>query len=121
MAQIPMVALAAVMMIAALKTMDWHSVRPTTFKRMPVPETMVMVTTVAVTVVTGNLAIGIAVGVVLAMILFARRVAHVIRAERTLQPGRPGRSVTASTARCSSARATISSSVSLTARIPSAS
>src|SRR5829696_8791169 len=75
MAQIPMVALAAVMMIAALKTIDWHSVTP---------ETMVMVTTVAVTVVTGNLAIGIAVGVVLAMILFARRVAHVIRAERTL-------------------------------------
>jgi len=84
MAQIPMVALAAVMMIAALKTIDWHSVRPATFKRMPIPETMVMVTTVAVTVVTSNLAIGIAVGVVLAMILFARRVAHVIRAERTV-------------------------------------
>jgi MFS superfamily sulfate permease-like transporter len=84
MAQIPMVALAAVMMIAALKTIDWHSVRPATFRRMPIPETMVMVTTVAVTVVTGNLAIGIAVGVVLAMILFARRVAHVIRAERTV-------------------------------------
>ena len=79
-----MVALAAVMMIAALKTIDWYSVRPATFRRMPIPETMVMVTTVAVTVVTGNLAIGIAVGVVLAMILFARRVAHVIRAERTV-------------------------------------
>jgi sulfate permease, SulP family len=84
MAQIPMVALAAVMMIAALKTIDWHSVRPATLKRMPIPETMVMVTTVAVTVVTSNLAVGIAVGVMLAMILFARRVAHVIRAERTL-------------------------------------
>ena len=84
MAQIPMVALAAVMMIAALKTIDWHSVRPATLKRMPIPETMVMVTTVAVTIVTSNLAVGIAVGVMLAMILFARRVAHVIRAERTL-------------------------------------
>src|SRR4029450_10195849 len=84
MAQIPMVALAAVMMIAALKTIDWHSVRLTTFKRMPIPETLVMVTTVAVTVVTSNLAIGIAVGVMLAMMLFARRVAHVIRAERTV-------------------------------------
>src|SRR4029453_18544352 len=73
-----------VMMIAALKTIDWHSVRLTTFNRMPIPETMVMVTTVAVTVMTGNRAIGIAVGVVLAMILFARRVAHVIRAERIL-------------------------------------
>ena len=84
MAQIPMVALAAVMMIAALKTINWHSVLPATLKRMPIPETMVMALTVAVTVATGNLAVGVAVGVMLAMILFARRVAHVIRAERTL-------------------------------------
>jgi SulP family sulfate permease len=53
---------------------------------MPVPETLVMVVTVAVTVATGNLALGVAAGVLLAMVLFARRVAHVIRAERTLSP-----------------------------------
>jgi SulP family sulfate permease len=86
MAQIPMVALAAVMMIAALKTINWHSVQPATLKRMPIPETLVMALTVAVTVATSNLAFGIAVGVMLAMVLFARRVAHVIRAERTLSP-----------------------------------
>jgi SulP family sulfate permease len=84
MAQIPMLALAAVMMIVAIKTVNWHSVSPATLKRMPLPETIVMAVTVAVTVATGNLAIGVAVGVVVAMILFARRVAHVIRAERTL-------------------------------------
>jgi SulP family sulfate permease len=84
MAQIPMVALAAVMMIVALKTINWHSVRPATLKRMPVPETMVMAVTVAITVATGNLALGVAAGVLLAMVLFARRVAHVIRADRTL-------------------------------------
>ena len=84
MAQIPMVALAAVMMIVAIKTVDWHSVRPATLKRMPIPETFVMAVTVAVTVVTGNLALGVAGGVLLAMVLFARRVAHVIRAQRTL-------------------------------------
>lgn len=91
MAQIPMVALAAVMMIAALKTINWHSVQPATLKRMPIPETLVMVLTVAVTVATSNLAFGIAVGVMLAMVLFARRVAHVIRAERT--PSEDGQSV----------------------------
>jgi SulP family sulfate permease len=91
MAQIPMVALAAVMMIAALKTINWHSVQPATLKRMPIPETLVMVLTVAVTVATSNLAFGIAVGVLLAMVLFARRVAHVIRAERT--PSEDGQSV----------------------------
>ncbi len=91
MAQIPMVALAAVMMIVAIKTVNWHSVQPATLKRMPIPETIVMAITVAVTVATGNLAIGVAVGVVAAMIFFARRVAHVIRAERT--PSRDGLSV----------------------------
>jgi SulP family sulfate permease len=39
MAQIPMVALAAVMMIVAIKTFDWHSVAPVKLRRMPVPET----------------------------------------------------------------------------------
>lgn len=84
MAQIPMVALAAVMMIVALKTVNWHSLQPATLKRMPIPETLVMVVTVAITVWTGNLAIGVSVGVMLAMALFARRVAHVIHVVRKL-------------------------------------
>jgi len=82
MAQIPMVALAAVMMVVALTTVDWHSVRPATIRRMPVPETLVMAVTIVVVVATGNLAIGVLVGVVLAMVLFARRVAHVITVDR---------------------------------------
>lgn len=84
MGQIPMVALAAVMMVVAVSTVDWHSVRPSTLKRMPVPETIVMGVTVAIVVVTGNLAYGVLVGVILAMVLFARRVAHVISVDRTL-------------------------------------
>lgn len=86
MAQIPMVALAAVMMVAALNTNNWHSVQPSTLKRMPVPETLVMVVSTAITVATGNLAIGIVAGVVLATVLFARRVAHVTRVDRRLKP-----------------------------------
>lgn len=81
---IPMVALAAVMMIVALKTIDWHSVRPSTLRRMPLPETLVMVVTVGIVVVSHNLAIGVAAGTVFAMVLFARRVAHVTRVRRTL-------------------------------------
>ena len=91
MAQIPMVALAAVMMIVAIKTVNWHSVQLATLKRMPIPETIVMAVTIAITVATGNLALGVAAGVLFAMVLFARRVAHVIRAERTL--GHDGLSV----------------------------
>ena len=84
MAQIPMVALAAVMMIVAITTVDWHSVKPSTLRRMPIPETLVMAVTVAIVVATGNLALGVVFGVVLAMVLFARRVAHVIRVDRVL-------------------------------------
>ena len=69
-----------------MKTINWHSIAPATLKRMPLPETIVMLVTVAVTVATGNLALGVAGGVLLAMVLFARRVAHVIRAERLLSP-----------------------------------
>jgi len=84
MAQIPMVVLAGIMMVVAVKTVNWHSLQPATLKRMPWSETLVMVLTVAVTVWTGNLAIGVLVGVILAMMLFARRIAHVIHAERRL-------------------------------------
>ncbi|BDZ38161.1 SulP family inorganic anion transporter [Microbacterium suwonense] len=84
MGQIPMVALAAVMMVVAVTTVDWHSVRPSTLRRMPIPETLVMAVTIGTVVVTSNLAYGVIAGVVLAMILFARRVAHVIAVDRVL-------------------------------------
>jgi sulfate permease, SulP family len=58
---------------------------------MPFPETLVLLATVIVTVTTGNLALGVTGGVLLAMVLFARRVAHVIRVERI--PGDDGASV----------------------------
>ena len=86
MERIPMVALAAVMMVVAVTTVNLHSVRPSTLKRMPLSETLVMVTTVAVVVATNNLAIGVGAGVLLAMVLFARRVAHVATVRRTEQP-----------------------------------
>lgn len=82
MAQIPMASLAAVMMIVALTTIDWRSISPATLKRMPLSETSVMMLTIIVTIVTGNLALGICSGVFLAFALFARRVAHVVSVQR---------------------------------------
>ncbi|MFA4841935.1 MAG: SulP family inorganic anion transporter [Agrococcus sp.] len=73
---IPMAALVAVMIMVSVGTFDWHSIRPSTLKRMPISETLVMVVTVAVVVATHNLAIGVIAGVLVAMVLFARRVAH---------------------------------------------
>lgn len=79
---IPMAALVAVMIVVSVATFDWHSIRPSTLKRMPVSETLVMLVTVGITVWTHNLAIGVGVGVVTAMILFARRIAHFVTVTR---------------------------------------
>ncbi|MDQ3402237.1 MAG: SulP family inorganic anion transporter, partial [Actinomycetota bacterium] len=83
---IPMAALVAVMVIVAASTSDWHSVQPATLKAMPRSETAVMVSTVAVVVVTHNLAYGVIVGVLVACDLFARRVAHLIEVTSVLDP-----------------------------------
>lgn len=77
-AQIPMVALAAVMMVVALKTIDWSSLRWSTLRREPISEAGVMAATVAVTVLTGNLAIGVALGVGLAIVLRALEKSRVV-------------------------------------------
>ncbi|MGA7147098.1 MAG: SulP family inorganic anion transporter, partial [Microbacterium sp.] len=79
---IPMAALVAVMIVVSVATFDWHSIRLSTLKRMPKSETLVMVITVAITVWTHNLAIGVGVGVVAAMVLFARRIAHFVTVTR---------------------------------------
>ena len=82
---IPMAALVAVMIFVSWATFDWHSIHPRTLKMMPKSETMVMVATVIVVVATHNLAIGVGVGVLVAMVLFARRVAHFVTVERTVK------------------------------------
>ena len=74
--KIPMAALVAVMIMVSVGTMDWHSVHPRTLRQMPLSATTIMLTTVAVTVTTHNLAYGVILGVIVAMIFFARRVAH---------------------------------------------
>ncbi|WP_297084145.1 SulP family inorganic anion transporter [uncultured Demequina sp.] len=76
-AAIPMAALVAVMIFVSWATFDWHSIRWSTLRRMPRSETAVMLTTVGVVVITHNLAYGVVAGVVLASVLFARRVAHI--------------------------------------------
>ncbi|HCS61531.1 MAG TPA: sodium-independent anion transporter [Microbacterium sp.] len=81
---IPMAALVAVMIMVCVATFDWHSIRPSTLRRMPKSETLVMVSTVVLVVLTENLAIGVVAGVLVASVLFVRRVAHVVTVTRTL-------------------------------------
>lgn len=82
--QIPMAALVAVMIMVSVATFNFHSVAMSTLKRMPKSETLVMLTTTAVVVWTHNLAIGVIIGVIVAMVAFARRVAHFANVTRSV-------------------------------------
>lgn len=84
-ALVPMAALVAVMIFVSLATFDWHSIRPSTLAFMPKSETFVMLVTVAATVFTHNLAIGVGLGVLAAMVMFAQRVSHLATVTRTLE------------------------------------
>ncbi|WP_104524301.1 SulP family inorganic anion transporter [Blastococcus atacamensis] len=80
---IPMAALVAVMIFVSIATFDWHSLQ--TIHKMPKSETTVMLSTVVVTLVTHNLAIGVGVGVLVACVLFAQRIAHLVDVERVVE------------------------------------
>ncbi len=85
-AAIPMGALVAVMILVSVGTFDWNSIKVGQLRRTPRTETAVMAVTVAIVVVTHNLALGVAGGVVLAAIFFARRVAHIADVTSMLDP-----------------------------------
>jgi SulP family sulfate permease len=73
-AQIPMAALVAVMIMVAIGTFSWESLR--NLKKHPKSTSLVMITTVVVVVATHNLAWGVFVGVLLAAMFFANKVAQ---------------------------------------------
>jgi SulP family sulfate permease len=74
--QIPMDTLVGVMIMIAINTANWSSLRG--IRRIPKSDTAVMLLTVVVTVLTHNLAVGLLSGVALAGILFSRKLAKVI-------------------------------------------
>ncbi|SDX37988.1 SulP family inorganic anion transporter [Salimicrobium album] len=73
--QIPMAALAGVMIMVSIGTFDWGSVR--NIHKTPLSDAAVMVITVVTVVVTHNLAYGVLAGVVLSMIFFAVKISRV--------------------------------------------
>ena len=81
-AQIPMAALVAVMIMVSIGTFAWDSI--INIKDHPPSSSMVMVSTVVVVVLTHNLALGVFVGVLLAALFFANKVGRfmLVRSER---------------------------------------
>ncbi|WP_422756923.1 SulP family inorganic anion transporter [Microcoleus anatoxicus] len=82
--QIPMAALVAVMIMVSIGTFSWASIR--NIKRVPRSETAVMVTTVLITVLTHNLAIGVVIGIALSTVFFSRKIAKVVFVDTVLSP-----------------------------------
>lgn len=73
--QIPMAALAGVMIMVSISTFDWSSLG--TLHRIPRSDAAVMVITVATVVITNDLSIGVLAGVLLSAIFFAAKISKV--------------------------------------------
>jgi SulP family sulfate permease len=80
--QIPMPALVAVMIMVSISTFSWRSIR--NLRTHPISSSVVMLATVSVVVATGNLAIGVLIGVLLSALFFASKVRQVLIVESTL-------------------------------------
>lgn len=74
--QMPMGALVAVMIMVSIGTFSWSSLK--NIPRIPRSETAVMMTTVLMTVLTHNLAIGVVTGIVMSTVFFSRKIAKLV-------------------------------------------
>ncbi len=85
-AQIPMAALVAVMVMVSVGTFNWRSVALPVLRTTPRTESAVMIVTVAVVVFSHNLAYGVGAGVVLSAVFFARNVSSLIKVTSVVDP-----------------------------------
>ena len=85
MAQVPVAVLVSVMVMVSIDTFDWSSLR--TLVTHPKVSSAVMLATVAVTVATANLAMGVAVGVLLSGVFFTFKVAGLLGVVSSVEPG----------------------------------
>lgn len=76
---IPMAALVAIMIMVSIGTFSWSSIK--NMRRYPLSSNVVMLATVAVVLATGNLAIGVLVGVLLSAVFFANKIERFLRVE----------------------------------------
>jgi SulP family sulfate permease len=73
--QIPMPVLAGIMIMVCVGTFDWSSF--SYLKKAPISDSLVMLATVIMVVVTDNLAVGVIVGIILSAIFFAAKISKV--------------------------------------------
>ena len=73
--QIPVVALASVMVVVAISTFNWGSIKRIT--KVPKSDTITMLATVIVVLLTSNLAYGVVVGILINSISFVSKISNI--------------------------------------------
>jgi SulP family sulfate permease len=90
--QIPMAALVAVMFMVSIGTFSWQSLSNLRIHHKT--SSLVMLTTVLVTVLSHNLALGVGCGVLLSALFFAFKVSRLLQIESTLEVSQNARTYT---------------------------
>lgn len=80
--KLPMAGLTGVMIMVAIGTFEWASLR--TFRKMPLSDVFVMVLVTVITVVTHNLAVAVLTGIILSALVFSWENARRIRARKSI-------------------------------------
>ena len=79
-AQVPVAALVAIMITVSIDTLDWASLKR--LRTTPALSNLVMLATVAVTILSHNLSLGVLVGVLMSGLFFAAKVAAMQQVRR---------------------------------------
>ena len=80
--RLPMAGLTGVMIMVAVGTFEWASMR--TFKKMPASDVFVMLLVTVITVVTHNLAVAVLIGIIFSALVFSWENARRIRARKSV-------------------------------------
>jgi sulfate permease, SulP family len=87
--KIPMAALVAIMVMVSISTFNWSSLQQ--INKIPRSETAVIITTIGMTLLSHNLAVGVLGGVALNALLFSQKIAQLVFVDSLLDPERKKR------------------------------
>ena len=83
--QMPMAALVAIMIMVSVGTFRWSSLK--NLSRLPRSESIVMLTTMTVIILTRNFALGVATGIVMSTVFFSNKIAQVVLVDKRVEAG----------------------------------
>lgn len=73
--KVPVISLATVMVVVAITTFDWNSLRR--LSKVPITDSIVMIITVVIVLITHNLAYGVVIGTLLSSVFFVAKASNI--------------------------------------------